>query len=125
MSQSGACIDQGRRQRLADHPDFGPGHHDPDANAIDARFELARMDRALCDGADLRRAKFLSVKMKYADFSHAQIDLADFTQADLEGSNLHRASDAGTVWRDANLTDVSRTDPELAEAEELSKELPR
>ena len=84
-----------------------------------SRFDLADLSRALLGGADLRQATFVEAKLRFAVLDHAKLDGASFAGAKLEGASLHRVAEQGTLWRDADMSNVAKTDAARAKAEDF------
>ncbi len=84
------------------------------ANARSSTFELTDWKSAAFDGADLSNSKFLSCKLKAADFSNALLERAILVGADLTDSSLKRADLREANVANANLRNADFTGANLA-----------
>ena len=106
-----------------DEADFGDAdlsHSQyPDATAMKTRFAGAKLDGAVMEGADLRGANLAGASIRHGLLAHAKLDAADLTRAILDGADLHRVEDHATIWTDASLGGVRRTNEKRAKAEDF------
>ena len=115
------------------------GHHDIALLDQQAARDLAQLELAAFDGANLRKADLRGAKLhgarfvkadlrgadlrgadlSNADLSHADLAFAKLGEADLTRANLHRAKIENAELRGAKLDGAHKTDPERAKAEDF------